>query len=78
MSTFYRLNTPIMGIANVDGRDIVVTVPAQALLTCYDPLPDSPASPPVEVYCSGKPVKMFPIDIKERAYEILSPFVSAG
>jgi hypothetical protein len=66
----YRLNTPTMGIVNSNGGGVAVIIPAGAVLTINNPLPETSSSPPVEVDCSGKTVRMFPIDIRERGEPI--------
>jgi hypothetical protein len=66
----YRLNTPAMGIIQVRGCGFAVTLPAGTVFT-VDGIPARSSSrPPVEVNCSGKRVRMFPIDIVERAVEV--------
>ena len=66
----YRLNTPAMGILKIDGRTIFVTLPAGTILAVDDPLPRIGVA--IEVDWSGLPVRVFPIDILQRA-EIVQP-----
>lgn len=61
----YRLNTPAMGILNINGCGLAVTIPAGTVLTVDNASPDS--SNYVNVHWSGKSGRMFEIDLKERA-----------
>jgi len=66
----YRLNTPTLGIVEMEGRGVAITIPAGSLLSVSHALPEMTTSPPIEVLCSGMPVRMFPIDIVQRAEEV--------
>ena len=66
----YRLHTSAMGIIHVQGCGVAVTLRAGTLFTLDGTSAHSSTVVPVEVNCSGRAVRMFPIDIRERAVEI--------
>jgi hypothetical protein len=66
----YRLKAATMGIVKIEGCSIAVTIPIGTIITVHNPLPLSSSSPPIEVDCAGKTIRMFPTDILQRAEEI--------
>jgi hypothetical protein len=63
----YRLNSPAMAIIQVQGCGVAVTLEIGTILARDGILQHASSSPPVEVECAGKSIRMFPIDIPERA-----------
>jgi hypothetical protein len=60
----YRTNRPTLAIANRDGKNVVVTVPAGAPYIKAHDFP--PRNRLVEVEWNGQIVKMFAMDIGDR------------
>jgi hypothetical protein len=64
----YRLHTSTIGICIVNGYRVIITIPSGALLNVNQPVASSTS--PVEVEWLGKVIRMFPIDILQRAEEV--------
>jgi hypothetical protein len=71
----FKLSSPTVAIAVVDGKDTAVTIPAEALIKVL--AGPTNGDPMVNVLWEGRAVAMFAVDVNVRGTEIVGHVAKA-